>query len=78
MLGVKRRVPRKVVNYLSIIGVKVYRLGGKLTSYLLGSFLYGVYLYVKDFRSEKGAILFVYDDTVTVGYKVLTGKFKVI
>ena len=40
--------------------------------------MYGIYFRVKDFRLEKGVTLFVYDSTVTVGYKALTGKFKAV
>ena len=69
---------RKAVNYLSIVGVKVYRPGGRLTGCLPGSLSYGVYLRVKDFRSEKDATLSIYDGIVTVDYKALTGKLKAV
>ena len=68
----------KAVNYLSIIGVKVYRLGGGLVSYLPGYLLYSVYFRVENLRLVKGAVLFVYDITKVVGYKALTGKFKAV
>ena len=69
---------RKVANYPGIIKVKIRKLGERLVSYLPGNLSYGIYLYVKNLRSEKGAALFVYDGIVTVGYKALTGKFKAV
>ena len=64
---------RKAVNYPGVVGVKVCRLGGRLVGYLPGGLSYGMYLRVKDLRLEKGAALSVYDGTVAVGYKALTG-----
>ena len=40
--------------------------------------MYGIYLYVKDFRLEKNVTLFVYDSIIAVGYKVLIGKLKAV
>ena len=69
---------RKVVNYPGIIGVKVRRLGGRLVSYLPGYLSYGTYLRVKDLYLKKGAVLSIYDYTVAVRYKALTGKLKAV
>ena len=68
----------KAVNYPGTIKVKVRRLGGRLTGCLPGSLSYGTYLRVKDFYSEKGAALSIYNGTVAVGYKALTGKLKAV
>ena len=40
--------------------------------------MYGIYLRVKNFRLEKGVILFMYNGTVVVNYEALTGKLKAV
>ena len=51
---------------------------GKLVNYLPGNLSYSIYLRIKNLRLKKGAALFIYNGSVTVGYKALTSKFKAV